>query len=215
LGWHLGKIIADRIPVFINLPPDLTIQNVKGLLYTLTVTGSVGLVHLVGITPEANTLEAAFGGVVKSLPTISVEPENIKNAYREISTSQEDKVDLVIFGCPQCTIQEVQEIAEMLEGQRIHSETELWICTSRWVKTLSRRMGLDKIIKKAGGRIVADTGAACGPYLYLPERGIRVVAINSARANYYAHNVTGMDTWFGSTHELVQTAISGRWRGRS
>ena len=215
LGWYLGKIIADRIPVFVNLPPDFAIQNIKAILYTLTVTGSVGLVHLVGITPEAKTLEAAFGGDVSPISTISVEPENIQKAYREISTSAEDKVDLVIFGCPQCTIQEVQEIAELLEGQRIHSETELWICTSRWVKTLAERMRLDDIIKRAGGRIVADTGAACGPYLYLPERGVRVVAINSARANYYAHNVTGMDTWFGSTRDLVETAISGRWMRRS
>ena len=215
LGWHLGKIIADRIPVFANLPPDLAIQNVKGLLYTLTVTGSVGLVHLVGITPEAKTLEAAFGGDVQPISTISVEPEDIEKAYAEISTTQEDKVDLVIFGCPQCTIQEVQEIAELLEGKKVHPETELWICTSRWVKTLSKRMGLLDVIRNSGGRIVADTGAACGPYTYLPELGIRVVAINSARGNYYAHNVTGMDTWFGSTQDLVQTAISGRWRGRS
>lgn len=215
MGWHLGKIVADSIPVFINLPPDLPIQNVKAILYTLTVTGSVGLVHFVGMTPEAQTLEAAFRGVVQPLSTICVEPEDVKKAYREISTSRENKVDLVIFGCPQCTIEEIQEIAELLEGQRIHPETELWICTSQWVKTLLRRMGLDDIIKRAGGRIVADTGAACGPYLYLSERGVRVVAINSARANYYAHNVTGMDTWFGSTQDLVQTAVSGRWMERS
>jgi len=215
LGWSLGKVVADKTPVFANLPSDLTIQNIKGLLYTLTVTGSVGLVHLVGITPEAKTVEAAFGGDVKPVFTISAKPENIEKAYKEISSSRETKVDLVIFGCPQCTVQEVQEIAELLEGQKVNSETRLWICTSQWVKTLSKRMGLYEIIKKAGGRIVADTGAACGPYRYLPELGVRVVAINSARGNYYAHNVTGMDTWFGSTQELVRTAVSGRWEGRS
>jgi predicted aconitase len=215
LGWHLGKIVSDRIPVFTNLPPDLSIQKIKGLLYSLTVTGSVGLVHLVGITPEANTLEEAFGGHVQPADTISVEMESIEKAYGDICSSTENKVDLVIFGCPQCTIQEIQEIASLLEGRKVHPDTELWICTSRWMKTLAERMGLINTIKKAGGRIVADTGAACGPYLYLPERGIRVVAINSARANYYAHNVTGMETWFGSTEDLIETAIAGRWRGKS
>ena len=215
LGWHLGKVVADRIPVFSNLPPDLSIQKIKALLYSLTVTGSVGLVHLVGITPEANTLEEAFGGDVQPVSTITPAPESIEEAYRDISSSTEEKVDLVIFGCPQCTIQEVQEIASLLEGQKVHPDTELWICTSRWVKTLAERMGLLNIIKNAGGRIVADTGAACGPYLYLPERGIRVVAINSARANYYAHYLTGMETWFGSTEELIQTAVAGYWRGKS
>lgn len=215
LGWYLGKIVGDRIPVFVNLPPDLSIQKIKGLLYTLTVTGSVGLVHLVGITPEANMLEEAFGGDVHPEFTISADPKNIEKAYGEISSSPEKKVDLVIFGCPQCSIQEVQEITQLLKGKKVHSETELWICTSQWVKTLAKRMGLYEIIRSAGGRLVADTGAACGPYLFLPEIGIRVVAINSARGNYYAHNVTGMDTWFGSTEELIKTAISGTWEGRS
>jgi predicted aconitase len=214
LGWHLGKRVANMIPVFINFPSDLAIQNVKALLYSLTVTGSVGLVHLVGITPEARTLEGAVGSDVQKISKMWVDQESIEKTYREISTSVEDKVDLVIFGCPQCTIQEVQEIAGLLQGRKVHPETALWICTSQWVKTLSKRMGLYDIVRGAGGRIVADTGAACGPYLYLPKQGVRVVAINSARANYYAHNVTGMDTWFGSTQELIQTAVSGRWMGR-
>jgi predicted aconitase len=64
IGWRVGKIVGDKIPVFVNLPADSAIQNIKGILYTLTVTGAVGLVHLVGITPEAPTLEAAFGGTV-------------------------------------------------------------------------------------------------------------------------------------------------------
>ncbi len=214
IGWRVGGIVGDRIPVFVNLPADSAIQNIKGILYTLTVTGAVGLVHLVGITPEAPTVEAAFGGSVKPLDRISVEQKDIDQAYREISSGAEDKVDLVIFGCPQCSIQEVQEIAALLEGRKVHRDTELWICTSNWVKTLSKRMGIYDRIRAAGGRIVADVGAADGPHLYLRERGIRVVAINSARGSYYAHGIFGMDTWFGSTQELVQTAISGKWEAK-
>ena len=213
IGWQVGKMVGDKIPVFINLPADSAIQNVRGILYTLTVTGAVGLVHLVGITPEAPTLEAAFGGTVRSLDHISVEQKDIDQAYREISSSSEDKVDIVIFGCPQCSVQEVQEIAALLEGRKVRAETELWICTSNWVKTLSKRMGIYDRIRAAGGRIVADVGAADGPHLYLRERGIKVVAINSARGSYYAHNLFGMETWFGSTQQLVQTAISGKWEG--
>jgi predicted aconitase len=213
IGWVVGKIVGDKIPVFVHLPADSAIQNIKGILYTLTVTGAVGLVHLVGITPEAPTLEAAFGGTVRPLDRISIAQKDIDQAYREISFSSEEKVDIVMFGCPQCSIQEVQEIAALLEGRKIHPDTELWICTSNWVKTLSKRMGIYNRIRAAGGRIVADVGAADGPHLYLRERGIKTVAINSARGSYYAHGIFGMDTWFGSTQELVQTAISGKWEG--
>jgi predicted aconitase len=145
---------------------------------------------------------------------MSITQQEVNQAYREISTSSEEKVDLVIFGCPQCCIQEIGEIAELLDGKKIHPETQLWICTSDWVKTLCKRMGYTEKIKAAGGRIVADIGAACGPYLYLPGQGVRVIAVNSARASYYSHNVTGMETWFGSTRECIETAIAGTWRGR-
>jgi predicted aconitase len=214
IGWRVGKIVGDKIPVFVNLPADSAIQNIKGILYTLTVTGAVGLVHLVGITPEAPTLEAAFGGTVRPLDRISVEQNDIDQAYGEISFTSEDKVDMVIFGCPQCSIQEIQEIAGMLEGKSVHPETQLWICTSAWVKTLCERMGLLEALKSCGVRVVADVGAADGPHLYLKEQGVRVIAINSARGSYYAHNLFGMDTWFGSSRECIQTAISGRWEGR-
>ncbi len=214
LGWYLGKVVGTKIPVFMNLPPDRRIEEIKGLLYSLTVTGATGLVHLVGITPEAPGLEAAFGGQPPASAHVIAAQSEVDKAYGDISSSSEEKVDLVIFGCPQCSIQEVQEIAGLLKGQRVHPQTQLWICTSAWVKTLCQRMGLRDQLRSAGARLVADVGAADGPHLYLREQGVRVIALNSARGSYYAHNLFGMSTWFGSTRQCVQTALSGRWEGR-
>jgi hypothetical protein len=214
MGWMLGKMLQDKIPVFTDLPPDTSIEAIKALLYSVTVTGSMALVHLAGITPEAPTVEAACRGNAKSLPAITVNDEDVMKAYREISTAKSEKVDLVIFGCPQCAIQEIKEIVQIIEGKKVASGTELWICTSNWVKNLAKRMGYYEKIEAAGGKIVADIGAADGPHLYLRERGVRTLAINSARGSYYAHNGYGMDTWFGTTRECIETAITGTWQGR-
>jgi len=214
LGWHLGKAVGAKIPVFVNLPHDMVIEEIKGLLYTLTVTGAIGLVHLVGITPEAMTVEAAFAGNPPPLPEITPSQEDVNRAYLDISSSSEEKVDMVIFGCPQCSIQEVREIADLLGDRKIHPDTQLWICTSAWVKALCKRMDLLDSLRASGARVVADVGAADGPHLYLREQGVRVVAINSARGSYYAHNLFGMETWFGSTRECVESAVSGKWEGR-
>ncbi|MFA5905693.1 MAG: aconitase X, partial [Desulfobacula sp.] len=100
------------------------------------------------------------------------------------------------------------------EGKKVHTDTRLWICTSAWVKTLCERMGLLQTLSSAGVRVVSDVGAADGPHLYLKGQGIRVIAVNSARASYYAHNLFGMETWFGSTKDCVLSAISGKWEGR-
>jgi len=214
LGWHLGKLVGTHIPAVLNLPRDIHIEGIKGLLYTLTVTGAAGLVHLVGITPEAPTLEAVFPGPHPAPPDIVPSQKDVDKAFLEISSSSEDKIDMVIFGCPQCSIQEVQEIAALLDGKKVHPDTKLWICTSRWVKTLCERMGLLERIMASGSRLLCDMGAADGPHLYLREQGVRVIAINSARGSYYAHNLFGMDTWFGSTEDCIRSAVSGKWEGR-
>ncbi|MEJ2037936.1 MAG: aconitase X catalytic domain-containing protein [Desulfosarcinaceae bacterium] len=214
LGWLIGKKMGTRVPVFVNLPQDMNIESIKGLLYTLTVTGATGLVHLVGITPEAETLEAAFQGRPAPAPEITPTQKEVDEAYLDISTSSDDKVDMAIFGCPQCSIQEIQEIADLLGDRKVHPDSRLWICTSAWVKTLCQRMGLLERLQASGARVVADIGAADGPHLYLKEQGVRVLALNSARGNYYAHNIFGMDTWFGSTRECVDSAVSGKWEGR-
>ncbi len=214
MGWSLGKTIGGKTPVFIGFPSDLHIEAIKGLLYTLTVTGSVGLVHLVGITPEALTLEAAFGGKKPVKPDIIVTQDMVDRAYGEISNASKEKIDLVIFGCPQCSIQEVMEIATIINGRKINSDTKLWICTSQWVKTLCKRMGLLEKLEACGVKVVADIGAADGPHIWLREQGVKVIAMNSGRGCYYAHNLMGMETWFGTTRQCVESAISGRWEGK-
>lgn len=214
LGWHLGPHIRDRIPVFINLPETLSIEKIKGLLYSVTVTGAPGLVHLAGITPEAPDPEAVIRGDGRSLPVLNPSPRDVARAFSTISTARDRALDLVIFGCPQCSIQEIQEIDRILGNRKIHENTRMWICTSAWVSLLCRRMGIRQRMQRCGVRIVSDVGAADGPYLYLKDQGVRVIAVNSARASYYAHTLFGMKTWFGSTADCVESAVRGSWEGR-
>jgi predicted aconitase len=215
LGYKLGKLVAAKIPAFIDLPQEyMPFSNIRALFYSLTTTGAMPMIHLVGITPEAPTLEAACGGSSKGLDVISITEEDVRQAYREASSAKTNKVDLVIFGCPQCSIQEMTEAVDMLDGKKVAPNTELWFCTSAWVKTLCKRMGYEDRIKAAGGRIVADVGAGDGPFIYLKERGIKTMAINSVRGSYYASNLFGMGTWFGTTEECLKSAIAGTWQGR-
>lgn len=214
LGWYLGKLIATKIPVFINFPKNLRIEYIKSLFYTLTVTGGPGLIHLVGITPEAPSVESAFHGKQPTKVDIEANQKLVDTAYQEISTSSSENLDMVLLGCPHCSMEEMREIADLLEGKKVSHMTALWVCTSKWIKTLCERSGLLDKIQSSGGRILADTCAADGPHAFLKEQGVRVIATNSARASYYGHNLGRVDTWFGSTKECIMSAISGRWEGK-
>lgn len=211
LGWYIGKVVQGRVPVIVGLQGGLDIECIKGLLYTMTVTGSMGLAHLVGITPEARAAEEALQG--RSFEDVVVLHRDVlQSAYEEISNAASEEVDAVIFGCPHCTIQEILEIGETLHGRKISANCELWISTSKWVKTLCQRMGFLEELKALGVKVVSDVETATGLTLWLKKRGVRTVAMNSARGCFYARNVIGVGTWFGSTRQCVEAAISGRWR---
>jgi predicted aconitase len=210
IGYYVGKIVGDKIPVFFGLSKDISIQNLQALAYPLPVSGAVPMFHLVGITPEAPTLEAAFGGG-KPEDKIKVTASNIKEVYEESCRTDEGKVDLVIFGCPHCTLQEIEEIATMLIGRKVCNGVKLWVCTSKATKAIAERMGYGDTLRRAGGMLVADTCPSGGPYAYLKEKGIHVVVTNSLKAAYYAYGLFGMGTIFASTKDCVEAAVKGRW----
>jgi len=210
MGYYVGKIVGDKIPVFVGLPKDISLQNLQALAYPLPVSGAVPMFHLVGITPEAPTLEAAFGGG-KPEDKIKVTASDIKEVYEESCRTDEGKVDLVIFGCPHCTLQEIEEIATMLTGRKVCNGVKLWVCTSKATKAIAERMGYGNTLRRAGGMLVADTCPSGGPYAYLKEKGIHVVVTNSLKAAYYAYGLFGMGTIFASTKDCVEAAVKGRW----
>jgi hypothetical protein len=62
LGHWIGKIASDRIPVVEGLTVPPTEDQLKALGAAAASSGAVALFHIVGVTPEAPTREAAFQG---------------------------------------------------------------------------------------------------------------------------------------------------------
>ncbi len=65
LGFYIGKTLKryEAVPVFANIPKSVTTYELKRMGAALaTGPGTIAMYHAVGITPEAHTLEQAFGG---------------------------------------------------------------------------------------------------------------------------------------------------------
>jgi predicted aconitase len=61
LGYFIGKIAEDKVPVFFGIPHSVHWDELKHLGAAVATSGSVALFHVIGVTPEALTEEAAFG----------------------------------------------------------------------------------------------------------------------------------------------------------
>jgi predicted aconitase len=86
LGHFIGQIARERIPIIDGLEVVPNEDQLKALGAAMASSGTVGLFHLVGITPEASTLEQAMqGGEPEEI--LDVTKHDLQMAWEDRSTS--------------------------------------------------------------------------------------------------------------------------------
>ncbi|OGA77270.1 MAG: hypothetical protein A3G27_17165 [Betaproteobacteria bacterium RIFCSPLOWO2_12_FULL_66_14] len=210
LGYYIGDIVQDRIPVITGVREVPNMVRLKHFGAAASSSGGVELYHMVGITPEARTLEEAFGS---RNPTASLVygPAERKATFEKLNAAAHDTdVDYVMLGCPHYTIEQIWEACRLLEGKRLHPDCSLWIFTPRAIRELADKNGYTRIISDAGGVLMSDTCTALGQVM---PKGTKVAAVDSAKQAHYMPAIMGVQCWFGSTEDCINAAITGKWRG--
>ncbi|MGX1174940.1 aconitase X [Pseudomonas sp. R151218B TE3479] len=210
LGYWVGEQVQDCIPVIEGVSHQPNLARLKHFGAAAASSGGVEMYHLVGVTPEALTREQAFGASRPSAILRFGEAER-RWAYEQVNVTAHDaQVDFVMLGCPHYSLKQIWEVCQLLEGQRLSANTELWIFTAASIKQLADVAGYTRIIEQAGGHVMTDTCSAIGKVL---PKGTRVAAVDSAKQAHYLPAIMGIQAWFGTTAECVQAAIDGRWKG--
>jgi predicted aconitase len=214
LGYHVSAFVTDwDIPVFIGTPNDVGIEELKSIGSALQMKGSVGLFHVVGITPEAPTIEYAFGGN-KPQETITVGDQEIKEACANLSRGETKDINYVILGCPHYSIKQLGRVADLLRGKKVHEEVKLRIYTAPGVRLIAEKMGIKNTIEDAGGEVCI--GCWEGGY---PLRGVTVATNSSKCATYnllYGSRLMGESSQlnnihFGTLERCINAAINKKW----
>lgn len=105
LGHLMGQVAQDRIPVLTGMEVEPSEDQLKALGAAAASSGTVALFHIVGVTPEASNLEAAFQGGVPS-KTVDVTLDELRAARRELTTADGDQLDMVVLGSPHFSLAE-------------------------------------------------------------------------------------------------------------
>lgn len=211
LGYWVGKIVESKVPVFTGIPQNVNMDQLKMLGAALASSGSVALFHIVGVTPEAPTVEAAFGGR-KPEQVLEFTKDQLLEGHNSLNKHQGQDISLVTIGCPHASISEIETIAKMLEGKKLHAGTELWVITAIPNKAYAERCGFKQIIEAAGGIIVTDTCPILSPMTYVAEKkGYKAIATNSAKLAHYAPGQWALPTYYGSVERCINAALTGRF----
>jgi len=206
LGHLLGKIARDRIPVVTGLTVQPTEDQLKALGAASASSGTVALFHLVGVTPEAPTLAAAFQGK-EPAETYPVTVERLRAARRELTTASGEQLDLIILGSPHFSLAEFRQLAPLVAGQRKHPRVKFLVTSSRAMAMLAQKAGVLEPLRAFGAQLTVDTCILASPMLP-PE--IKRLMTNSAKYAYYAPGMLDTEITFGSLTDCVQSAVEGR-----
>ena len=208
LGYYVGEIVVNKVPVIVGLPERTMPDNLKALSAAAASGGAVSLFHAVGFTPEAPTVEKAFHGEI-DYPVYIVTPDNLEQMRKKLDTATEDRVDMVLVGCPHLSFSEMQEIAEMIKGKRVKEGIDFWIMTNETHYNLATRCDVAAILEEAGVMIARDT---CVMEMEEGRRweGQNFVT-NSGKVAQYAPGINRVNIKMASTRGCVEAAVTGKF----
>lgn len=213
----LGKIVGHphqdyfAVPVFDGVRESPFSDSLKHLGASLASYGSMAMFHMVGVTPEAPSIEAAFAGnvPVATLRVTDADIEAVYRAYRIV----EGAPAIVVFSGPQLSIFEMQRLAGLFEGRRVAPGMRAFATTNHAVWSDAKRLGYVDTLERAGVTLLQ------GVCFYILQRltGIREdngwvnLVSNSAKLvnTITAHR---FNTVLRRTAQCVDIACSGELR---
>lgn len=208
LGAMYGRLAGDAVGVICGIDRDPGEDALKAFGAAAASTGAVGLFHLAGVTPEAETVAQAGGGEAPG-ETIIVTTEMVRAAHASLSTAEcPDRIDAVAIGSPHLSIAEFDALEYLLAGRR--TAVPIHACTGRHVVARLDADGRRRRLEGLGIRIVADTCVVVTPIL--PDLPDGVLMTNSGKFAHYAPGNTGYAVLYGSLADCVESAVTGRPR---
>ena len=213
----VGRLVGERhqdyftVPVFTGIEKNPTTDELKHLGASLASYGSMGMYHAVGITPEAKTSEAAFGGE-KPQAAITITDTDLEDLYSSYDKG-DGNANLIVFSAPQLSLFELKTLSELLENNKVSEGTSLIVTTYGGYKSTSEKIGYLKRIEEAGGTVLE------GVCFYIldsvarmrVENGWDNLITNSAKLT----NIIGAHKYnpiLRRTEECVEAAITGKVR---
>ena len=206
VGLIVGRLSADRIPVIEGLPTPRSEDQLKALGAAAASSGSVGLFHAIGITPEAPTLRDAFAGRAPD-ETFEIGPRDIADALEHLSTVPDgSRISAVCLGTPHFSHDEWTRMLSLVKQVAPASGIPIYVNTDRATLHALETSGLLDEIARFNVIPVTDTCTYLTPIL---ERLDGTVMTNSGKWAHYAPGNLGVQVAFGELEDCIASAAKG------
>ena len=203
LGHVLGQVAGTEVAVITGLDQRADEDRLKALGAAAASSGAVAMFHVVGVTPEAETLLAATGGNA-ARHTVVVDVD-LLSAARESLDLGGGHLGAVSVGTPHISMRELAALNGLVKGSR--SKVPFYVNIGRDLFAEASQEGLIGPASEFGATFVTDTCTYITPIL---EEVSGVVMTNSGKWAYYAPGNLGVEVVLGSLAECVESAVTGK-----
>ena len=208
LGYTIGRHLeAGSVPVLTGNIPRPNIQDIKACYSAIATSGGAEMAHIVGITPEAPTLESALQNKKPRRVTVIGDKELLQTLEMLSDIGDSGEVDYISFGCPHYSLEEIAYVAELLRGKKIARGVTLHVWTSPSIRFMAERSGYRSAIETAGGYLMAESCPTT--FSVFPQKYGRIV-FDSCRQIHSCRPSSPAKMHYASVETCVQAAIDGK-----
>lgn len=204
LGYVVGETAGSRIPAIHGLESRKPSKDdLKAFSAAFATTSSAPMFHIVGVTPEATSLEAitCTAEGEERVPHYSEGMNRITACLKRLNSdamllrrpetaTSVEKVDLVSLGNPHFSIREMRRLANICQDRNKDPSVSIVVCCGRSTYGLATQSGLIAELEAFGVQIVEDT---CWCIIGEPiiSQNVKVIMTNSAKYAHYGPGLTG------------------------
>jgi predicted aconitase len=203
VGYLAGLRSPDRIPLLRGLAAARPSRDdLKALCAAFGTTSAAPMLHIEGVTPEADDAALSDADVVRLTRADLVE------AWQSLNGGPED-VELIAIGSPHASLSECRAVARAFAGRRRASGVAVILTAGRHVIEQARADGTLASLQASGVQVLPDLCWCSISEPVFPAR-TRALLTNSGKYAHYAPGLSGRAVRFGSLADCVDAAVSGR-----
>ena len=202
LGHLAGQRAPDRIPLLRGLASGLPSRDdLKALCAAFGTTSASPMLHIEGVTPEAD------GAAAADADHTSITRNDLRAAWAHLNGGPA-AVELVAIGSPHASLQECRDLAEGLAGRPRHPLTHVIVTAGREVIRQAGVEGLLARLHACGVQVVPDIcWCSISEPVFPPMT--RAVMTNSGKYAHYGPGLSGRAVRLGSLSDCITAAVTG------
>ncbi|QAZ45326.1 aconitase X [Mesorhizobium sp. Pch-S] len=203
VGYLAGHAAPDRIPLLRGLGTARPSRDdLKALCAAFGTTSAAPMLHVEGVTPEADGASAA------DADHAVITRADLAAAWKNLNAGPEE-VELVAIGSPHASLEECRALAAVLDGRTRHPDAAVIVTAGNAVIADARTDGTLARLEQSGVQVVPDLCWCSISEPVFPTR-TRAVMTNSGKYAHYGPGLSGRAVRLGSLADCVTAALTGR-----